>query len=516
MPSPNILLITTDQQHYQTLGVINSRLHTPALDRLAGQGTRFNRAYCTNPTCSPSRASIITGLYPAWHHCWAIGVKLPEDVPTVGELFSANGYESILIGKAHFQPLRSIPGSESLESQPILRDLDFWRNFHGPWYGFEHVETARMHGNESHAGQHYAIWMEENGLKNWKDYFQEWPPSPNDKYRGPYNARDRQVWDLPEEYHHTHWVGQRTAANIERCAGQGKPFFMWASFFDPHPPYILPEPWVSMYDPADMQPGTLLPGEFERMPPQFAKTQQANPDFSEYSEPGGQALHGFHSHLHTREELQRSMAVYYGMLSLIDAEVGRILATLDRLNLTENTLVVFTTDHGHFLGQHGLIAKGAFHYEDMLRIPMIVRYPVPGGVYAGRGQVSEALQSQVDFAPTFLAAAGIEIPGAMQGLNQAEVWSGQQETPVREHVIVENRHNPTTVHLRTYVDRRYKITVYRDKDYGELFDLQEDPQERCNLWDDAQSQALKCELLLRFVQAEIQREPTRMARVAVA
>jgi arylsulfatase A-like enzyme len=519
MPTPNILLITTDQQHYQTLGVINSLLQTPALDRLAGEGTRFTRAYCTNPTCSPSRASIITGLYPAWHHCWAIGVKLPEDVPTVGELFSANGYESILIGKAHFQPLRSMAGSESLESQPILRDLDFWRNFHGPWYGFDYVETARMHGNESHAGQHYAIWMEENGLKNWRDYFQEWPASPNDKYRGPYNTRDRQVWDLPEEYHHTHWVGQRTAANIERCASQGKPFFMWASFFDPHPPYTLPEPWVSMYNPDDMQPGTLLPGEFDRMPPQFAKTQQANPDFSEYSEPGGQGLHGFHSHLHTRAELQRSMALYYGMLSLIDAEVRRILDTLDRLNLADNTLVVFTTDHGHFLGQHGLIAKGAFHYEDMLRIPMLVRYP--GQVHAAPGQhapgqVSDALQSQVDFAPTFLATAGIPVPGVMQGFSQAAVWSGQQAAPVRDHVIVENRHNPTTVHLRTYVGQRYKITVYRDKDYGELFDLQEDPQERCNLWDDPQSQTLKCELLLRFVQAEIQREPTRMARIAVA
>jgi len=266
-----------------------------------------------------------------------------------------------------------------------------------------------------------------------------------------------------------------------------------------------------MYDPADMQPGTLLPGEFERMPPQFAKTQQANPDFSEYNEPGGQALHGFHSHLHTREELQRSMALYYGMLSLVDAEIGRILDTLDRLALTDNTLVVFTTDHGHFQGQHGLIAKGAFHYEDMLRIPMLVRYP--GHIL--RGQVSEALQSQVDFAPTFLAAAGIPVPGVMQGFSQVEVWSGQRES-VREHVIVENRHNPTTVHLRTYIDRRYKITVYRDKEYGELFDLQEDPQERCNLWDDPQAQALKCELLLRFVQAEIQREPTRMARVAVA
>ncbi|MCL4507822.1 MAG: sulfatase-like hydrolase/transferase [Chloroflexi bacterium] len=511
MTQPNILFITTDQQHYDTLGVMNPRIHTPALDRLAREGARYTRAYCTNPTCSPSRSSMITGLYPAWHHCWAIGVKLPEDVPTVGDIFSANGYETVLIGKAHFQPLKSQPGSESLECQPTLRDLDFWRGFHGSWYGFDHVETARMHGNESHAGQHYAIWMEEKGLHNWRDYFQQWPPDPGDKYRGPYYMRDAQAWDLPEEFHHTHWIGERTVAHIERCAAADKPFFLWASFFDPHPPYTLPEPWASMYDPAGMQPGALLPGEFDHMPPQFARTLQEHPDYSDYSEPGGQGLHGFHSHLHTREELQRSMATYYGMLSLIDAEVGRILAALDRLHLAENTLVVFTTDHGHFLGQHGLIAKGAFHYEDLLRVPMIVRQPgvVPAGV------VSDALQSQIDYAPTFLSAAGLPVPGLMQGVSQLDVWRGAAES-ARDHALIENRHNPTTVHLRTYVNQRYKLTVYRGADTGELFDLQDDPQERCNRWDDPQYRVIKSELLLRFVQAEIGREPTRMPRIAGA
>ncbi len=511
MTRPNILFITTDQQHYDTLGVTNPRIRTPALDRLAREGTRFTRAYCTNPTCSPSRSSMITGLYPAWHGCWAIGVKLPEDVPTVGDILSRHGYESILIGKAHFQPLKSQPGSESLECQPILRDLDFWRGFHGPWYGFDHVETARMHGNESHAGQHYAVWMEEKGLRNWRDYFQQFPPSPDDKYRGPYYLRDAQVWDLPEEFHHTRWVGERTMAHIERCAGAGRPFFLWASFFDPHPPYTLPEPWASMYDPADMQPGTLQAGEFNHMPPQFARTLQEHPDFTDYDEPGGQGLHGFHSHRHTREELQRSMASYYGMLSLIDSEVGRILAALDRLRLAENTLVVFSTDHGHFLGQHGLIAKGAFHYEDLLRVPMIVRQPgaVPAGV------VSDALQSQIDYAPTFLGAAGLSAPGIMQGVSQLGVWRGIAK-PNRDHALIENRHNPTRVHLRTYVNQRYKLTVYRNAGYGELFDLQDDPQERCNRWDDPQYQTVKSELLLRFVQADIQREPTRMPRIAGA
>jgi arylsulfatase A-like enzyme len=511
MRKPNILFITTDQQHYSTLGVTNPRIKTPALDRLAREGVRFERAYCTNPTCSPSRSSMITGLYPSWHHCWAIGVKLPEDVPTVGEIFNENGYETFLIGKAHFQPLKSEPGSESIECQPLLRDLEFWKNFRGPWYGFQHVETARMHGNESHAGQHYALWMEEKGLKNWPDYFQQWPATPDDKYAGPYYTRDAQVWDLPEEYHHTHWIGERTVENIEQCVKADKPFFLWASFFDPHPPYTLPEPWASMYDPDDMEPGHWAPGEFENMPPQFARTLEEYPDFSDYFEEGGNGLHGFHSHRHTEEEMRRSMASYYGMMSLIDAEVGRILDALDRLGIAEDTLVVFTTDHGHFLGQHGLIAKGAFHYEDLLRIPMIVR--CPGQVNGG--QVSQAIQSQVDFAPTFLQAAGLPVPGLMQGVDQLPVWRGEQDQ-ARDHALVENRHNPTTVHLRTYVNDRYKITVYRNAPYGELFDLQEDPEERCNCWDDPTYAPAKAELLHNFVQAEIQREPTRMPRIAGA
>ena len=456
-------------------------------------------------------AAIIIGAYAAWRGCWTIGVKLPEDVPTVGDLFQEHGYNTVLVGKAHFQPVASAPGSESIECHPTLRDLDFWRGFHGPWYGFDHVETARMHAHEHLVGQHYALWMEEKGLTNWRDYFQKWPVDPNDKYRGPQYTRGSQVWDLPEEFHHSHWVGERTVAHIERSAREDAPFFLWASFFDPHPPYAIPEPWASMYDPEDVEPGHYQPGEFDDMPPQFAKTQEAQPDYTMYREEGGQGLHGFHSHLHEEAHLRRSMACYYGMTSLIDQEVGRILDALDRLGIAENTLVVYSTDHGHFLGQHGLIAKGAFHYEDMLRIPMLARYPgvIPAGVR------SETLQCQVDWPVTFLSAAGIPVPGLMQGVDQLAVWGGD-ERGARDHVLVENRHNPTTVHLRTLVTERFKITVYRDAAYGELFDLERDPEELHNGWDDPAYAEVKGELLLHFVQAEIQREPTRMPRIAGA
>lgn len=511
MAQPNILLITSDQQHYDTLGVTNPRISTPALDRLAREGMRFDRAYCNNPVCSPSRSTLITGLYPSSHHCWTIGVKLPEDVPTVGDVFQAHGYDTTLIGKAHFQPLASQPGSESIECQPILRDLDFWRGFHGPWYGFSHVETARMHAHESHVGQHYAIWLEEQGLTNWKDYFQQYPRVKDDKYAGPQYTHDMMAWDLPEHLHHSHWIAERTLARIERSVLEDRPFYLWSSFFDPHPPYVVPEPWASMYNPEDMTPGTFVEGEMDGMPPHHRKTQEENPDYSMYDEEGGQGLHGFQSHLHTEERLRRSIACYYGMISLMDQAIGRILGGLDRLGIADNTLVVFTTDHGHFIGQHGLIAKGAFHYEDMLRIPMLARYP--GHIPADA--TSSALQGLIDYPSTFLSAAGIQPPGLMQGVNQLDVWRGKAES-ARDHVLVENRHNPTTVHLRTFVDSRYKLTVYRDAEYGELFDLQEDPDELSNKWDDPAYRTVKADLMLRFLQAEIQREPTRMPRIAGA
>ena len=158
---PNILLITSDQHHHSCLGATNATLKTPALDRLAREGTRFSRAYTPNPVCTPTRASIITGVYPSVHGAWTIGVKLPEDVPTVGAALAASGYAKGLIGKAHFHPTRSTPESPSLETVERLRDLDFWRSFRGPWYGFDHVEITRGHADESTAGAHYALWLEE-------------------------------------------------------------------------------------------------------------------------------------------------------------------------------------------------------------------------------------------------------------------------------------------------------------------------------------------------------------------
>lgn len=502
---PNILLITSDQQHWMTLGVNNPQIKTPNLDRLAGKGTVFTRAYCVNPTCTPTRASMITGQYPSQHGAYSLGTKLPEDATMLGDVLRQSGYHSALIGKAHFQPLKGTDRYPSVEAYPTLQDLDYWRDFHGPWYGFDRIELARNHTDEAHVGQHYALWLEEKGCTNWRDYFV--PPT------GTADPKQHWRWSIPEKYHYNAWIADRSNAMLEQYAGDNQPFFLWASFFDPHPKCIVPEPWDTMYDPDSIELPEFHPEEHDKNPPHFKLTQEKDPDFSAYHEPDGNGLHGFHSHRfdHDPAWLRKETAVYYGMVSLMDKYIGVILDKLDALGLTDNTLVVFTTDHGHFLGQHGLIAKGPFHYEDMVKVPFIVRWPgqVP------EGGTDESLQSLVDLTPSFLAASGTTIPRVMTGLDQTDVWRGGERNK-RDHVIVENRHNPTTMHARTYIDKRYKITVYQNQPYGELFDLEEDPREVNNLWDEPSARQLKSELMRKFLHAELSKEPIWMPRIAGA
>ena len=493
----NILLITSDQQHWRTLGQNNPEIQTPALDKLAADGATFTRAYCPNPTCTPTRASIITGKYPSQHGAWSLGTKLPESEATLGEHLQAAGYRTALVGKAHFQPLQSTEEYPSLESYPILQDLAFWGDFDGPFYGFDHIELARNHTDEAHVGQHYALWMEEKGLLNWRDYFRE-PTG--------HVVEQRRKWLIPEEFHYNAWIAERSSALISQYHDQDRPFFLWASFFDPHPEYLAPEPWDTMVDPVEVTVPSVRPGEHEARgrvdtapsPPHLQLTQTAQPDFSAWQEANGSGCHGFHSHLHDRHDLAKDIACYYGMISCMDKYIGQIIDRLDELGLAEDTLVVFTSDHGHYFGQHGLIAKGAFHYDDGIRVPMIAR--LPGKIPAGH--ISHNLQSLVDYAPTFLSYCGIDIPEEMTGVDQRAVWNGD-ESSAREHIMVENRHQPTTLHLKTYIDNRYKLTLYFNRDYGEIYDLCDDPGEVANLYADRDLRARLTEAMLR---AEMRKE----------
>ncbi|MEE2753148.1 MAG: sulfatase-like hydrolase/transferase [Candidatus Latescibacterota bacterium] len=497
----NILLITSDQQHWDTLSCLGSEVKTPNLDRLAASGTLYRRGYCPNPTCTPTRASIITGKYPSQHGAYSLGTKLLESEHTVGEDFMSAGYHTALVGKAHFQPLHGTDEFPSIEAYPTLQDLDFWRNHSEPFYGFEHIELARNHTDEAHVGQHYAIWLEEKGCTNWKNYYR--PPTGN-------NSDQKRKWEIPEEYHYGTWIAERSCSLLDQYSENDEPFFLWSSFFDPHPKYLAPEPWDTMYDPESLTVPSIVQGEHDNNPPHFQMTQTKKPDFSPYKT-SGQGLHGFGSHLHDQGELAKDIACYYGMISLMDKQIGQIMDKLEALGLAKDTLIVFTSDHGHFFGHHGLTAKGAFHYEDMVRVPLIISQP--GKIPAG--EVSNSLQSLVDFAPSFLSACDIPVPQAMTGTDQTDVWYGKRKT-VRDHVIVENHHDPSTVHVKTYIGDRYKLTVYYQQEYGELFDLETDPKEINNLWYDPDAQDLKSELITKLLFAEMGKESVPMPRVSGA
>ncbi len=515
----NILFITSDQQYWLAMGYLNPEVQTPNLDRLVRQGATFHRAYTVNPTCTPTRASWITGLYPSQHGAWSLGTKLPESVPTVGDEFRRHGYRTALVGKAHFQPLRGTPEYPSLESYPVLHDLDFWRGFNGPFYGFDHVELARNHVHEAHVGQHYGLWLEERAPGRWQDYFLPTPASITNEV-GPTShkskRRQRQegetLWDIPEDLHYNTWIAERTNALLDQYRASGENFFLWASFFDPHPPYLVPEPYASMYDPAKVTVPEFREGEFADKPPYFQKAREANPDFSEfYTDADGNHMHGAGSHLRSREVRAKYIAASYGMMTMLDKYIGKILDHLDASGLAENTLVCFTTDHGDFLGQHGLVNKAIHHYDDLLRVPLVVRQPgrVPAGL------VSDALQSTVDLAPSFLAAAGLPVPRTMSGLDATPVWFGDRPA-LRDWVMVENQHQPTTMNMRSFITGRHKITVHYGRAYGELYDLQTDPGEFVNLWDLPEHQDLKRDLLLQFVYAEMAKAPLPMPRIAAA
>jgi uncharacterized sulfatase len=297
---------------------------------------------------------------------------------------------------------------------------------------------------------------------------------------------------------------------MEEYKNNDENFFLWASFFDPHPSYLVPEPWDTMYDPEKLTVANVTEGEHDKNPPHHKLTQQEKPDFSPWRE-SGQGNHGMHCHLLDRDTLKKNVAVYYGMVSLMDKYIGQIMDKLDALGLSENTIVVFTTDHGHFYGHHGLVAKGPFHYEDMVKVPFIVRWP--GRVPAGK--TSEAMQSLVDLSQSWLKLAGVEAPRTMTGVDQSDVWLGKAEQ-ARDWALVENRHEPTTIHLKTLIDKRYKLTVYYNQSYGELFDLEQDPCEVNNLWDDPASAGLKARLIQKLLFVEMGKEPLWMPRIAGA
>ncbi|HSQ04242.1 MAG TPA: sulfatase-like hydrolase/transferase [Burkholderiales bacterium] len=477
---PNILLITTDQQRADCNGFENRHIRTPHIDQLARNGTRFSANVTPNLVCQPSRASILTGLLPLTHGVWDNGVDLD---PAVGQQGFAGtlaraGYQTAFLGKAHFATKATFAPTGSPEcNKSQARHGPAW---HGPYLGFQHVELCvlgHMHRTrplERPAMGHYERWLisqdeNEEGLKLWAS---ETRPG----------TQAAQTWSsaLPVAWHSSTWVGDRAIRWLGERRRPDAPFCAWVSFPDPHHPFDCPEPWASLYDPRDVPLPEHRVRDLDRRPWWHRASLENKPQLNDPVMLKFRA-EGSRIPAQSDAQLAEMTANYYGMISLVDHNVGRILAALDDLGLAEDTLVVYTTDHGDMLGNHGLYLKGPTPYEDLLRVTLVARGP---GV--AKSRIVTEPTSTLDLAPTFYDYAGVSAPVEIQGKSLARLFEGKSET--RDAAYSEWHVHPSrcgvALKLRTVRTRTHKCTIELESGAGELYDLVNDPYEMNNLYDD--------------------------------
>ena len=492
---PNILLITTDQQRWDAVGFNNPQVKTPNLDALAAKGIVFEKPYTPCPMCTPARISMLTGHYPSKHGTYVNGVEFPDDYPTIPQKLSENGYFTSLIGKAHFHP-SCLEGS--FESLPNIGNREFFKNWSGPFHGFDHVQLTIAHTTEENAGHmHYGLWLEENGIKP-ADYF------------GNTAYTDIGVWDLPETFHPTTWTANETITAIDKGVETDQPFFLWSSFQDPHNPLFVPEPWASLYDPDDLPYYHYKEGEHDNRPAFYNSIRDLK-DGENPSEHGcGDALPFPEKNWMTaprlpvmepEEKTRKALALYYGMVSFVDDQIGRIVAHLEEKGLMDNTIIVFTSDHGDYMGEHGFWWKGLPAFDGAQKVPFMVYDPnckTPG-------ERSDAIQSLVDLGTSFLSLAEVDRPAGIQGFDQTAAWN-DATVQARDAAIIELRPTENEFMQKTFVEKQYKLVVYTKPEWGELYDMDADPDQYENLWDNPEFQSIKCNLMQRLLAAEMLEE----------
>lgn len=477
---PNVIVITTDQQRKDSLGCYGADfIQTPNLDRLASEGAVLERAYCANPVCMPSRASIFSGRQTSRHGLWMNGVHLPENEVLVSHRLAALGYDTKYIGKIHLQTY-GCSLEESLESRQDWEKR--YPEFRGPYCGFQNIEICMGHTKGGISG-HYGAWVKSQVSA--EDFTRYEDAQRIGDYWFGCSAFD---WDLPIELHNSVWTATRAIDYLEN-RDPSKPFLLALGFQDPHHTHCVPRDYMDRVDPEAVHLPDFVEGELDDKPPHF--TEMRTGPFS-----------GFDFRKVSDSDARLGRAYYYSLVKLIDNEMGRVLEALDRLELSENTLIVFTTDHGELLGDHGMWMKGPFHYESLVNIPLILRWPK--GIPAGGRETS--VVSQVDLAPTILSAVGEAIPVELDGVDVLPLLRGETDQ-VREGAIIEYADDAKDMCLKTVVTQDRKLTWYQDKPYGELYDLKKDPHERVNYWDHPDYAGDKAQLMALLLSHMIPLEP---------
>ncbi len=514
---PNFLFIITDQQRVDFLGCAGHPvLKTPHIDSIAARGTTFNRFYVATPVCQPNRSTLLTGRMPSLHGVRSNGTPLDMRASTFVDGLRVAGYATALVGKSHIQnmtaypPMRQRPELE--DGYFSLRDVmpeafradpegdygqehpDRWKSGEPydlvlPFYGFEHVDLCTEHSD--HVGGHYYAWFRQQ--REDADALRDRATQIAHDYVCPQAYRTA----IPEEFYPTSYVGLKTTEYIDRHArdGGGKPFFLMASFPDPHHPFTPPGKYWDMYSPEDMD---LPPVYGNREPPPHVKWARAARAAGEV------ATNSQNAFAVDEREVREARALTCGMIAMIDDAVGEILACLEANGLADNTVVVFTSDHGDFLGDHGLLLKGPAHFEGITHVPFIWAEP---GAPAG---TADTMAGTIDIAQTILDRARIEAYNGIQGRSLMNAVHGKDDPGAVDSIVIEDdqqRHYMGYLappRIRSIITDTHRLTITRGEDWGELYDLKNDPDEMENLFDDPAHAGARAELFERLAYRQVE------------
>lgn len=506
----NILFITTDQQRYDALGVNGGQVaRTPVVDALAATGINYRRAHVQNAVCMPSRSTMITGQHPHTHGVIANGIPLPADAPSVVDYLRRKaGYRTAIIGKAHFDPHLDLT-QRFFENRCASQELP------GPWHGFEHIELA-THGPL--VGHHYAAWLWRHHPEDIRGFAGVLTGVGGGDTGAPEVAHN----PIPKEHYHTDWVADRTIAWLSAQSAD-QPWFCWMSFPDPHHPFDPPVDEVrARIDWRDLALPAGYPGSHERTAEILAERPRHWLDWYEgrFRNPEGGTVN-FVPARATTDQLREVNAMIHVENELIDEACGRVVAWLRERGLDGDTDIFYTSDHGEMQGDYGLLFKGPYHVDSLLRVPLIWR-PAPSAAIAP-AEVTEPV-GHIDLAPTFCEIAGLEVPA----------WMESQPLPRqpgndRRHVITtfDSQFAAVGMHLRTIYREPYICTYYEPRTYdqggrfpfywtiwgarttvptydgseGELYDCREDPHQWRNLWNEPGHRRIRDELVAELRDA---------------
>ena len=311
---------------------------------------------------------------------------------------------------------------------------------------------------------------------------------------------------LPVELHCTNWVADHTIDYLRQVGDD--PFLVFCSFPDPHPSFCPPAPYCYMYDARSVSPLPRRDGEFDGMPPHFKEYFEGRSRWLREMFKAG-AKNAKPGSMHSDRQLRDMVAHYWGMVSLIDDAIGRVMSASKRFGLRDDTIAVFLSDHGDLMGDHGLVSTGAFHYDGMLRVPLIWNAPTR----LPPGRTSDALVGLIDVAPTILDLAGVQRP-PMQGVSLARYLMGGA-LDERQAILTENDDEYVGLFVRTLITRDWKLTRYAGRPYGELFDRRSDPGELRNLWGVPDHVKTRVELTELMLDEMLRAAPIREPRVAI-